>query len=898
MTTRVILTGSASLLALLVSSGALAQTTVPPVDPSPGPQASQPGDPTDAGEIVVTGIRRSQRDAIDTKRRADVISDVISAEDIGKFPDKNVAESLQRVPGVVINREFGEGERVSLRGTAPNLTKTLLNGHSVATADWFILDQLAATRSFNYLILPSDIVGRLEVYKSPQADVEEGGVGGTINVRTLNPLELPAFRLTGNVQGVYSERADKIDPQLSGLASWHNAAGTFGVLVSGVYQKRRIRRDGIEILGYDTRTVAGQSVAVPSLIGSALFQQERKRFGGNVGVQFRPSEQLEINLTGLYSRFDANNFNQNYLLWPGRALGDGGTVTGPRIVDGTLVAGTVTSLPTSRAVVFDAIRRQAFADTKSLDADVNFHPGEATLVHLKAGWTKARGNTVNEDFLETAAPGTISLDLTTDGPSGKVISPSATSPAGMSIDFGRRPTVRSSDEEKYAYADVEQTLDWGPLNAIRIGAKYTDHDRAALWLSTNGGVFVPGLVCSGRPCTAADFATGGGTPGDFLDNIASPGTLTNYWTVDPDKLHSIYAAQPANNAQRFLVASATFSINEKAYGGYAMAKFGGDRWRGNMGVRVVRTDQTANGNLLGAPNPTGTSPFGNYTPITTKRSYTDVLPSANLSFDINPRLVLRVAAGRTVARPDFADLAPGVNLNGTTLTGSGGNSFIKPFRANQYDVSLEWYPQRDTLISLAGFYKDILSYIVNQTTTEVFPTQFDVVGTQPAVCTAIAGSTNLFNCPYQINRRANGGGGRNQGFEAQISKPLWGGFGVIASYTFSDAKANTGDPIPGNSKHTVSATGYFENRLLSARLSYTYRSKFFIDIDRNAPLNQHSLQSLDAALSVNVTPHIALTADGVNLTNEKIIQYSGSEVRPRAIYDNGRQFYVGARVRF
>ena len=130
-----------------------------------------------------------------------VIADVVTAEDIGKFPDKNVAEALQRVPGIVVNREFGEGERVSLRGTAPNLTKTLLNGHTVATADWFILDQVASTRSFNYLTLPAEIVGRLEVYKSPQADVEEGGVGGTINVITRNPLDLDPLTVSASAAG-------------------------------------------------------------------------------------------------------------------------------------------------------------------------------------------------------------------------------------------------------------------------------------------------------------------------------------------------------------------------------------------------------------------------------------------------------------------------------------------------------------------------------------------------------------------------------------------------------------------------------------------------------------------------------------------------------------------------
>lgn len=863
-----------------------------------GAQTTATADASAGEDIVVTGIRESQAASIETKRQSDVISDVITAEDIGKFPDKNVAESLQRIPGVVINREFGEGERVSVRGTAPNLTKTLLNGHSVATADWFILDQLAATRSFNYLILPADVVGRLEVYKSPQADIEEGGVGATINVLTRNPLDLKSFTVTGSVQGVYSDRSEKFNPQASALVSWKNDAETFGILLSGVYQKRETRRDGVETLGYQSYSLAGQNVQIPTLIGSALFRQDRERYGGNIGIQFRPSDALEINITGLYSRFNADNFNQNYLLWPGRALGDGGTVVNPKVVDGTLVSGQVTSLASSRAVVYDAISRQAFADTKSADFDLNYRPADSSLIHFKAGWTKARGNTINEDFIETAAPGTITFDLTTQAPSGNVISPDATSPAGMLIDFGRRPTVRSSDEEKYAYLDFEQQVDWGPLNALKLGVKYTDHDRSALWLSTNGGVFVPGLDCSGHPCTAADFATGTLTPDDFLKNIASAGTLTDYWTVDQGKLRSIFASQSAANRQRFLVASSTFDVNEKAYGGYAMAKLGGDNWRGNIGVRVVRTDQTAHGNLLGAPNPTNTSPFGNYTPITTKHSYTDVLPSANLSIDLDPTIVLRFAAGRTVARPDFADIAPGVNLNGTTLTGSGGNSQLKPFRANQYDVSLEWYPDRQTIVALALFYKDILSYIVNQTTTETFPTQFDVPGSQPAVCTPIAGNANLFNCPYQINRRSNGPGGRNQGFEFQVSRPIWGGFGAIASYTYSDAKSNNGDPIPQNSKHTVNLTGYYENSLLSARLSYTYRSKFFIDIDRNAPLNEHALESLDASVSFNVTDNVALTADAVNLTNEKIIQYSGTLTRPRAIYDNGRQFYIGARVKF
>ena len=890
MAIRDILKGTASALALTLAAGAAQAQDTP---------AEEAGNDD---EIVVTGIRGSVLEAIETKRELDVIADVLASEDIGKFPAKNVAEALQRIPGIVVNREFGEGERVSLRGTAPNLTKTLLNGHSVATADWFILDQVASTRSFNYLTLPAEIVGRLEVYKSPQADVEEGGVGGTINVITRNPLDLDPLTITASVQGVYSDLRGKVDPQASGLISWKNADESFGILIGGIYQKRRTRRDGVEVFGYRSFPVGGgQSALVPTLIGSTMFQQERERYGGNIGIQFRPSDELEINITGLYSRFGADNFNQNYIAWGEQAIAGGGTITNATVVDGVAVSGDVASRNGGTegfGVVYDGIDRKAVAKTVSADFDLTYTPSDALTVHFKAGWTKADGDTSNENFIEFAGPGAFSYNLDARAPEVSFSNPDPLNPAGVRPDFARIQSVTNDDEEKYVYLDLEHEVDWGPLNAIKIGAKFTDHDRAAERFATNGPVFTPGLRCNGVACVSADFATGGGMPGDLLDNIAAPGTLTDYWRIDPAKLRQIYGSQSGPHTDQFVVPGNTYSINEKTYGGYAMAKFGGDDWRGNVGLRVVKTDQTSVGNIIGGSNPQFTNPFGGFTPTTAERSYTDVLPSANLSVDLSEQFVLRFAAGKTVTRPDFVDITPGTDLNGTLLTGRGGDPNLDPYRANQYDVSLEWYPDRETIVALALFYKDIQSYIVNTTSVEILPGQF-VPGSEPAGCVpAPGGPAGLFNCPFQINRRSNGPGGRNQGFEVQVSRPIWGGFGVIANYTYSDAKANSGDPIPGNSKHTLNLTGYYEDDLLSARLSYNYRSKFFIDIDRASPLNQAALSSLDASVSFNLTENIALTADAINLTNEEIEQFSGTPDRPRAIYDNGRQFYFGVRFRY
>src|SRR5262245_26689816 len=191
--------------------------------------------------VLVTGIRASLRESLEVKRSSQAVVEVLTSEDVGKFPDKNVAEALQRVSGVSISREFGEGERVSIRGTAPNLNRTQLNGHSMATADWFVLDQLAATRSFNYLMLPTEVIGQTEVIKGSQADIEEGGIGGTVNIKTRNPLDLPSTTFSASLQGAYTELADSTDPQATALFSWKNEAESVGILLAGIYQERNIR---------------------------------------------------------------------------------------------------------------------------------------------------------------------------------------------------------------------------------------------------------------------------------------------------------------------------------------------------------------------------------------------------------------------------------------------------------------------------------------------------------------------------------------------------------------------------------------------------------------------------------------------------------------------------------
>src|SRR5689334_12565843 len=194
--------------------------TPPQPAPQPAPAAAQTQQPPVTEEITVVGLSESLAEAVKVKRDADAIVDAVAAKDVNKLPDKNLAEAVSRVPGVVINREFGEGERVSLRGVSPNLVHTTVNGHNVAVADWFVLEQLAATRSFNYLLLPSELIGLLKVYKSPTAELDEGGIGGTIDVKTRKPLDLKSGAFSGSLQDAYTQKSSSNDPNMSALYSW------------------------------------------------------------------------------------------------------------------------------------------------------------------------------------------------------------------------------------------------------------------------------------------------------------------------------------------------------------------------------------------------------------------------------------------------------------------------------------------------------------------------------------------------------------------------------------------------------------------------------------------------------------------------------------------------------
>lgn len=951
---KALLVGTTSGLALVISGAAFAQDE-------------------GSDEIVVKGIRGSLQQSLDAKRNADAVLESITAEDIGKFPDKNVAESLQRVTGVSINREFGEGERVSIRGTDTNLSRTLLNGHAVGTADWFILDQLDASRSFNYLMLPSEIVGAVDVYKSPQADIDEGGIGGTVNVRTLKPLDGEEFSIAGSVGGAYAALADKVTPNGSLLINWHNADKTLGVNIAGIYQERELRRDGIEVLGYSLVTpsalntgIPAEGALVPDLIGSALFTQKRERIGVNGAVQWAPNDRFEVTLTGLYSKLDADNQNLNFLASPSRKTNVAGNFfTATDVHDGTVFAGEFDAGGPGFSAIYDAFYREANTFTASYDLEGSYRLNDSTTFHFQGGYTEAEGKTERQIGWETLAsdPG-FSYDLSGGVPrvafDSSIDVGDPNDPLYLSeVGWAGAASVTNTDDEFYIFSDVEREFtDAGPFRSVKVGFKYTDHDRETLQLTGQrrslfswGGTRATGCDGNGGVQTFADAAammaagfhrcgtadvSSGLTPDNFLSDIAVPGTLVSYLATDPEKLKAVLDAIPvdpyggadvgpfAPPLIDYIEPGASFTVSEKTIGGYVMSKLEGEGWRGNVGVRVVNTKVVAEGYQtgldLGDPG-TQADNFlippeyvGGYVARTvSERSYTDILPSLNFVFDVTDDFLVRIAASRALTRPNYNQLADSISLNATSFTGvGGGGTRLDPFRANQFDISLEWYFAPQSALNVGFFYKDLNSVIALEEGVERWPivpsiddngTPGDTSDDTPVLnddCTYISGTfpNATYNCDFDVTRPRNVGNATIKGIEAAYQQALGGGFGVLLNYTFTDAEQADGLPMPGASKHLANATGYYENDWLSARISYTYRSDFFIKIDRANPLSQADTKSLDASVTANVNEHFAVSLDAVNLTDSLVKQYSGIPERTRAIYDNGRIFYLTLRGKF
>jgi len=895
-------------------------------------------------EVVVTGIRASVQQSLEAKRESLSHVEVVSAEDIGKMPDKNVADSLTRVPGVTTSSAsaneggFDENDRVSMRGTNPSLTQTLVNGHGIAAGDWFVLNQVQQVgRSVSYTLLPSELVDKIVVHKSSQASLVEGGVAGSIDIITRKPLDFSKpLTLQASAGAVYADLPSKTDPQFSALGNWKNDAGTFGVMAQGFYEARHLRRDGVELLGYEKIAPGSpialsnpdlSGVAYPALIGAALFDQKRERKGGLVDVEFKPSDDVTLDLSGFYSKLDASNYNRNYLEWlthfvnlgKGQAPDPGYVVT-----NGTLTKATFSCAPTAVCAVgtppgvtpaiaptlygvYDQISRPDESATAGfINLDGQWHASDFLTFFGQAGTSQGDGKTPTQNVSETN-PGSgtgagYALHGIGSGPDFNLGRENNTTPFpnGTPVTFGwifGAQNVDVKDKESWGKIDGDYQIHDSSWTDLKFGVRYETHERS----SNNAiaqGPLGQGSSTSHYPTTFSSYPSnfnsfGGSIPGNIW--YWTPGQLAAYdgpGFVNRDPL--------AREYYQYL-----FDVKEKNYAGYVQAEFKGSNWSADFGVRYVRTKEHAvTYTQVDATTPGAitTSAFGPFIGIPVDHTYNDVLPSANLKIDLTPELVARFAASKTMTRPDYSALAgftdlspPGVACKPgdatcvqTAGTGSGSNPDLKPIRSNNYDAGLEWYFAKRSLLSAGVFYMDLRNYVGFGSETKSYITYNSQFTGQ--------------SVPYLLTVPVNAKG-RVQGFELAYQQALGEYFGVAANYTYADGKqtslvTNGDDRLVGTSKNTYNLSGYFENKQFSARVAYTYRSAFFSGLDRNSAFSQDAIGSLTASLQYALNDMISLSLDGENLNKPTLKYYALNKDQPRAFYKNGAQYYLTLRAKF
>ena len=874
-------------------------------------------------EVIVSGIRFSLTQSLEAKRSADSLVDVVTAEDIGKMPDKNIADSLQRVPGITISSAgaseggFDENDRVSMRGTNPSLTQTLINGHNVAAGDWFVLNQTGTVgRSVSYTLLPSELVSQIVVHKSSEASLVEGGVAGSVDIITRKPLDLDKpFTVEASAGAVYADLPSKTDPQFSGLVNWHNEDKTFGVLLQGFYEQRHLQRDGVELLGYDTIAPGSPmatahpdlaGVVYPTDIGAAFFEQKRTRTGGLLDAQWNVSDNLGFDLSGFSSDLKAPNYNRNYLLWDTHFINSGaGQAPNPGYVvsNNTLVKANFTGVPGTFYGVYDQISRPNETESSNfVNLDGHWKINDALSFLGQFGVSQGEGKTPTQDVSETQPDlgngAGYQLNGLSRGPDFNFASTNNTTPfaGGTPVAFGwifGAQNVDVKDKEDWAKLDGTYALDNGAWTDLKFGARWEKHDRDST------GAIGQGPTGGSNPATYP--TTWSNYPSNFDSFGGSIPTDIWYWTPAQLAAYNNPSNVNRNLITRVYIPDGWFEVHEKTYAGYVQADFKGIGWSGNVGLRYVQTiEDTLNfaqdsSVTATTPGAVTTSAFGPYVARPVDHTYNDVLPSANLKIDINKDLLARFAAAETMTRADYSALAANTSLGAppqgaTPGSGSSGNPDLKPIRSTNLDAGLEWYFAKRSLLSATLFYMDLRNYVgygtkpLNELS---FSNQFP------------AGQNLNYLLTVPINTQ-----GRVEGLELAYQQAIFEHFGVAANYTYADGKQTSGVPVGGDSrlvgtsKNTYNLNGYYENAHFSARIAYNYRSAFYSGLDRSTAFSQDDIGYLSASLAYIFDEHFSVTLDGQNLNNPTLKYYALNTTQPRAFYENGRQYYLNLRVKF
>lgn len=925
----------ASMLALsacLSATPALAQsldsktaTQEPPATPAPPPGAAD--DPLAGPDIVVTGFRQSLQQAATIKRNASVISDVISAEDIGKFPDQNLADSLQRITGVQITRTAGEGSRVSVRGLSPDFTQTLYNGR--------VLSSPSGGRSFEFTNLASDFVSSVEVFKSPSADQVSGGLAATVNVNVARPLDVGRNRASMTAEALYEQKLKKAQPHVAAMIN-HVFGDDFGLNFGVNYQKRQYRSDTFRGFGFENGV---ETTRAPKLdynrdgdfddtfrfnheAGTRIILGETKRLTLVGGVQARPASNVEVYGDILYAKYDTkldqpiNTLRFTSIVCPTaqQVAGANGCIRGSAFDS----AGRVSYLDAD-GVDYRNSNTQQNAYNTTVSAAGGFKAefgkfkfnGEASFSHAR--------QLVDSFTLTALGRASASYDFRDDPGNFPQISfnrgydplnPANFRGLGITGDY-HRPTVDHNWDLKF---DSTYGAGDGFLRSVKVGGRYSNRrqtfgtSRLTLTAAQTATLLNLPLTTTvdGPTFDASKYMTLYHFD-DLLNNYGGPVTFPD--TFLSSDMNKVFAQVPLS---AILAASPTtrqlaneYTVLEKESAAYLRADFAtsDDRLSGNVGVRFVHTAQTSSGyapdlGLIVFSLGSSVTTIPGVTATSVHRGYDNWLPSLNVRFNLTDKLVARFASARVMSRPTLATLSPSTTVNANTRFITINNPQVNPYLADQLDLSLEYYFGGGGLLSAALFYKDVKNFVVATTRSETL----NVIQAETGTTIPLA---------FTISQPDNGAGAKLKGAEVGAQVPLTflpgllSGFGVIGNFTYLDAgnaatvQGGPPLPLPGVSKYSYNLVGYYEKGPFSARIAYNYRSGFVNTTTSNFGDGSYgqSYGQLDLSSSLDVTKAITLTLDAQNLTDSAV--RTQNEYGYGRGYENvGRRITAGVRAKF
>ena len=940
-----------------IGSLSLAQTASAQ-DAAPQADAAAPQD-GDVADIVVTGIRGSLQSATNAKKDAVAFGDSIFAEDIGKLPATNLAETLNRMPGVRLNRDTnGEGTQVAIRGLGPSFTRVLLNGSQIQVASDGGTNGGSANREVDLDFFPSELFTRLDLAKSPTASTLEGGIAGTVNLRNARPFDKPGTHVTVVAQGQYTSPNDKISPRGAIVAS--HTTDTFGILVGVAGVKTKTRIKGFETVGWTDGNLgtgdaggnnfswasvvprnaghgltAGDPVDVvatsgltrselstallPRLGRESLTEGTRSRISALASLEWRPSDELHFALDGIWAKSE-RDYSKVNMNWQVRNSGPGSSAqaTGGMIpIDLTVDDnGVVTSGTFANSSYF--LEASLFKQTTkfwNVNPSVTWEPADNLKVELNGNYSKSRFFREQPTWAFQTTPQS-GVDVYYDN-KGKGDYPSITTnldlndPNNGSWQWYRQNVqlVRRNTTTKGAHLDV--TYGDEMLN-VKVGAAYDQairsiraYDNSPAYQLSVCGAGCTGATGSITNCQIAQYLMGNSVAGFVTPDFDAIKQATNYASY----------VDSAPEARGAVTGGATGDMNEKVFGAYfevnGVTQIAGKDLHVNAGMRYAHTNQRVVG-----PSQVGAAIID----ITSASKYENFLPSINLTYDVAENIRLRASASRTMTRPDAGQILPGITFSDpSALVANAGNPDLKPYTSDNYDIGGEIYTGGIGYVGLTAFVKNVQGFTTTLGQQVAFGTlnipYESLSAPQKAAMDDRAldlpgrPGVPIANQIITVNRPVNLSDLRIKGIEGTWVQPLdflVKGLGFSANGTLLDQSSSSGLVAEGVSKYSYNLQGFYENGPVSISLNYVWNSK---SIALNGPQNGITGADLkaDARGQLDMSAGyqlpffnkaLRLTADVLNITNEPIRTTFEYDNAAYSVYYPGVTVLAGIRANF